>query len=431
MGGLSIEDLEFFDKRNVLNSSKNDGFHLTPNVLEGDTKAPNDDDEDEGFGEFVEYDDAIKPQTKPDFHKPEIQDIYPDDVNISSMLSINNSYQNQPSVQKPHLQPDLLGLSDFVPSPTQTVESEVHISSPPKPQDPSSWDTPKTKTNSISIENEATQLSAFSSSMRFGQHLENKSGVTKVTEPTTLDQWNNILSALPGPSEPSTQQNKELRPEVKDTSLAPSNPSNKVAISRPLVPEKEQFQEEESLEVFDDFDEFSKASNIPSPNVLLAYFQTNVFASLNNFLNDLISISYLQKKRTIARPESKQFLSGFFEAVAIAGRIMTGRSRTAIDAAQLALADKESRELARIWKEELSVRLRSLLTTSMISDIPSLDARLTVSSKSVPGKEYCPICGLSRTELVKGSPRPEWDPNAKGHKSCLAFWDKRSTFGIE
>jgi hypothetical protein len=245
-----------------------------------------------------------------------------------------------------------------------------------------------------------------------------RSSSGKVT--TTYNQLDSILVANSTGDSPrisATLDEKLIAPAFKQLELSPKDDPT----------EQWGFDEDED-DTDSNFQEFASAPAMPPPHQLLFYVHEYVFKVIDHLFEQLVPLSYSMKKRILSRPETKQFFVGFIEAIRVAARIMAGRTRHSLDASQLAYADRESREVVRLWKI-LSVRLKSLLPSS--KDIPDLDERLTFPPIRNPEKPLCQICGLAKNEIVKGQPRPEWSSDGEGHKSCIVWWDNKSAFGIQ
>lgn len=138
---------------------------------------------------------------------------------------------------------------------------------------------------------------------------------------------------------------------------------------------------------------------------------------------ELAPLPFALKRRVLANPKTKDFVSGYLESISVVARIIAGRARRSLTAEQTKLADREARHFESDWTA-LRPRIVSLAPAS--ASVPSIDSRAIFSAKA--SAAVCDVCGLAKNEALKHQPRPVWADG--GHKTCLAFWNNKSAFGL-
>lgn len=121
--------------------------------------------------------------------------------------------------------------------------------------------------------------------------------------------------------------------------------------------------------------------NIPSSTELLTLLYTKVLRLIEPLFASLVPLSYSLKKRVLNNSKTRDFLFGYFETLHIVARILAGRHRrlpsllqttsttstsstssTTVSEKKIEIVnkcDREARELERVWKQEISPRLRA------------------------------------------------------------------------
>uniref|UniRef100_A0A060T2B4 ARAD1C27544p n=1 Tax=Blastobotrys adeninivorans TaxID=409370 RepID=A0A060T2B4_BLAAD len=430
MSGLSLEDLSFFDSRSQTTqrshqstSSINDLssiFGQNANAAPKPTQpAASTTDQDDDFGDFVEFSEPPTPQLGTDSSKP-----------LPQLGSDASKPQLGPAESKPAPQPGLAAskpapqLGSDVSNPAGS-ESQSSLSTSLAPSQASlPSPVPPPRSSPPSIQSQISEMSSASTSnIKFGRHLVDVNGGKKVTY-TSPSQWNNLLAATPGPrtSEESTRSvpKKNAKP-VSNWSSAPApvqKPNDLIGI-------------DDEWGSFDDDNDPATANPTqnsgpttaayPESQVILEHLHSQSLVMIEQLFESLSPLSYSLRKRTLAHPRTKAFISSYLELVHVTARISAGRHRRTSDQNQ---SDIEARHTERVW-QTIAKRLRTIYPGT----IPELTAKLTFPKSGSHGKT-CPLCGLSNTEFVKGFPKPVWHSNGSGHHSCITFWEHKQLFGM-
>lgn len=391
MSNLSIEDLSFFDSHSKpsSNSKSTSSSHNRPGSLAdlsflygsnsstANTPTTNGNEQKDGnddFGDFVESEDP------------------------SSVLT---------------------------PQPAKNTTS-LNENSTPVPSKP-----PK-----VPIESQISDLASFpENQILFGQHLVDKKSANGTTAArstvTTTKQWNELLSSRQSPVK--EQQETEIF-NGKPRSRSTVKPTTASFLDEPwdsFGPDYDNLVDiEEDHTTYNITPSQQFANSIPHSETLLIYIHENVLPFIETkLLANLSSLSYQLRKRVLAHSKTRGFVKGYLELLRVSDRVMIGRLRRALKSSK---ADIEARQSERVWQSLLG-RVKSIITQDSPSvSLPQLNSKVTFPPDSSNTSELCPVCGLYKTEFVKGQPKPTWNSanDKPGHKTCIAFWENRKTFGI-
>jgi hypothetical protein len=276
--------------------------------------------------------------------------------------------------------------------------------------------------NGVSVQSRIDDLSAFpQQQIKFGQHLVNKKGADGSIGPrpshTTAKQWGELLSSTPEPKQFVEKDEKTRKPKTVVT----SKPS--VAVDFFDQPWDSFGPDDDNLvDVEEGSEKMNSGVNLPSSETLLIYMHENILPFIETaLLKKLAPLAYQIRKRVLAHPKTKEFITGYVELLQVANRIMVGRHRRAQTVSK---ADREARQVERIW-QALFARVKAIVQNP--NTLPQLSAKVVYPVDNASSQK-CPVCGLYSTEFIKGLSKPAWAET--GHKSCLAFWDHRNLFGI-
>lgn len=272
------------------------------------------------------------------------------------------------------------------------------------------------------------------------------------------DEWDSFQESNSPLTSPIKSQTTPVKKQLVASSSSPLSPKNskpKHSILSKSTPNDSASNELSPVPNSNNQPALPPSSVLAIPNsiALLTLFHTQIIRIIDPLFKSIIPLPYNLKKRVLNNAKTKEFLRGYFETVRIAARVMMGRYRRLFTSStskknlqqqqeeQLELclkADREARELERIWKEEIAPRLRaanisisssSALTSSsrskglVESSFPDLQAS-TVVSKSAHGtsgagdfnsfnatgvdtlgtpsvERHCMLCGLLKSERVK------------------------------
>ncbi|KAK9462752.1 uncharacterized protein V1516DRAFT_188979 [Lipomyces oligophaga] len=154
--------------------------------------------------------------------------------------------------------------------------------------------------------------------------------------------------------------------------------------------------------------------DIPSPDVLLSLFETNLFPLPDPLFKALAPLPFPLKRRVLSDAKTRAFFEAFLRAVEVAIRICAGRKRRG----GRFEADKEAREIARQWRN-----LRERIAGSGLRDLPNVDASLTLRGLVSNRVHLCIVCGVANGETVRGCTRQDsWDSRSGGHSTCIKWW---------
>lgn len=177
-----------------------------------------------------------------------------------------------------------------------------------------------------------------------------------------------------------------------------------------------------------EFGQFSSEMDIPPPGDVLEFYYNHILHAVDGFFSKMVSLSYSQRRRVLTQSKTKHFFDNYCVVIRIAGMVMMGRMRTAIDAAQRTKANRRAKDVVWIWNQ-LAQRLK---TMGLTQKLPVLDETYTLPEAH--DGPFCLLCGLSKTEKF---PREEgdvmqWTNNTDlqfhGHVQCLALWQNKSIF---
>lgn len=250
-------------------------------------------------------------------------------------------------------------------------------------------------------------------------------------------------------------------------------------------------------------------AGIPASTELLELVHTKVLRVVEPLFAALVPLSYALKKRVLAAPKTRDFLQGYWHTLVIVRRIMAGRyRRLAVDVTAAAAgeeerqeavlraqmdADRQAREVERVWTLEIAPRLRaarnilpaatgttkpgsssksgSKSAALLDPDMFELSASAVVakpaevlggshSGDNASAYRQCVVCGLYPSERVPGTAggggsktrkaaravareveradgdhSEEWSTGAGaarglGHVTCLQFWAHRANYGL-
>lgn len=358
-----------------------------------------------------------------DSHKPtgggSVQHNRPGSLaDLSSLYGGQRQEQQQPPVASKDQEEDDFG--DFVES---HEEQEVLTPQPSVLTEKKEPSQPVPKSNdSVSVQSRIDNLSAFpQQQIRFGQHLVNKKGadgsIGSRPSNTTAKQWGELLSSTPEPKQYSENDEKPRR------SKAPSNSKPKGSVDFFDQPWDSFGPDDDNLVDVENGDEnLSSGVTCPSSETLLIYMHENILPFIETaLLKKLGLLTYQLRKRALAHSKTKEFVAGYVELLQVANRIMVGRHRRT---QSFSKSDREARQVERIWQSLVS-RVKAI--TQDPSTLPQLSATVAYPVDN-SSSQKCPLCGLYKTEFIKGLPKPSWAE--KGHKTCLAFWEHRKLFGV-
>lgn len=249
------------------------------------------------------------------------------------------------------------------------------------------------------------------------------------------------LSLIDAFAPPSTV-NQSFSPIDARPSISAQN-ANQTAGSSNLPPENEVSwksssnanlaikSEKTDLDGFGEFDSFESGLTISSPADILQFYYKHVFHVLDDFFAKMVSLTYSQRRRVLAHAKTKAFFSNYYAVVRVAGMVLLGRKRTALDSTQLTNANRMAKDVVWLWNQ-LCQRLR---TMGISQPLPILDDS-TVLPKAYDG-EICKFCGLGKAEKPLNDPGTSFawtyikDQSFRGHVQCYALWKNKSAFGAD
>lgn len=368
---LSFEDLSFFDNHSSLKKTSNQTVVKENVELSSELHESQGEDDEDDFGDFVEFGEMSNANT----------DELLVNIDASGVLS------EEQSIKK---------MND-------TASRE----------------------DGYSIQQQINHLSMRTGSIKFGQHLY-KPKVGSVMgispRPTSLStkQWNDLLTATPGPNN---------RPKGSSSAAVP------VLFDKP---KEASIRADNLLQVEDDGwgsfdieDEFTQttvisADIVPDSETLLRYIRNNFLPVINKLLDPLATLSPELKEQVLGHEKTRMFIHGYLEAVHVTGLILAGRRRRAESSLSAAAVDDLAQQIEGDW-QMISQKIQYVIGTECVP----LDVKYVFSD--CLKANLCNVCGLTKTEYVKHLTRPVWSneiQGIKGHRSCQRFWEGRQAFNI-
>ncbi|KAK9476457.1 hypothetical protein V1514DRAFT_369633 [Lipomyces japonicus] len=270
-------------------------------------------------------------------------------------------------------------------------------------------------------------------SNEFG-NFQNAEDSTATRDAVSAIQPISVLNPLSIDSKESFTNQNMLKP-LKANFTASQNTTSKATTTKVTVnksfdngtiqgslfaPKTDLLDDEEDFEPWPDFpDETNKNQKIikevvPPPEYLLPLFETNLFPLPLPLFQELAPLAYPLKRRVLSNGQIKRFFAALISGAQVSARICAGRKRRGGKFE----ADREAREVARVWKS-----LCGRLSGVGLHDLPTIDWSFTLPPYSGDKSDLCLVCGAARHETVKGiHNNVQWDLENGGHASCIKWW---------
>ncbi|KAB5570398.1 hypothetical protein GE09DRAFT_1103114 [Coniochaeta sp. 2T2.1] len=209
-------------------------------------------------------------------------------------------------------------------------------------------------------------------------------------------------------------------------------------------------------------------TNIPPPSVLLSIFPSLLSTASTSLFKPTATASSALKDRVHSSPATVTFLRGYLALATVAARIMAGRrlrwhrdkflaqsmtisaatggkggmKLAGIDKSQSAREDREAADVAAAWKDVVG-RLRTAVAAAnaaiakdaaaalgRLLKVPELAETMRVETVkgAITAPKACVVCGLKRDERVSRvdfeveDSFGEWWVEFWGHRECRNFW---------